>query len=356
MALEYIGPVGTLYLQERISNPILLTKTKKGKTPPPLGILRGMGADHMSGLRDAFVGLITRFDYAQIIRSRDDTAADAILSVWIREYLHRNRWLGIMADDSSFIRYDNHAPEITTALALDGLSFGFNATGDGSFSVDMGDGSFSVAMGDGSFRVAITNNMNFDTSGVIIMPNQAQGLMCLLSIELFHSWPKRRRTYLTNKGTWPCGSFQEVTQKASDRKRVDVAPPFALIEALEALEPYNFEIIDDNKIVVQFVKHDVITTIYPTEYSELTSDSSDGPRVWRFVQYYEMGAAPNVSLDGSARAQHVIYSRTMLLHVLSMFFLGELADGAGMTYKLKALQKDLLEKIEGYTSTDPYRV
>lgn len=339
MALEYTGPVGTQRLQERIANPILLTQAKKGKTPPPLSILRGVGADHMSGLRDAFVGLITRFDYAQIIRYRDDTAADAILSEWIREYLHRNRWLGIVADDGNIIRYDNPVPEITTALALDGLSFGFNTTRD-----------------DVSFRVAITNNMNLDTPGVNVMPNQAQGLMCLLLIELFHSWPKRRRTYLTQKGTWPCKGFLDATYKAAERKTIDVAPPFALIEALKALEPYKFEIIDDNKIVVQFVKHDVITTVYPIKYSELTPDGSDGPRVWRFVQHYEMGTPPNVSLDGSARAQHVIYSRTMLLHVLSMFFLDELADGADTTFKIKALQKDLLKKIEGYTSTDPYRV
>ena len=339
MALEYIGPVGTLYLQERISNPILLTKTKRGKTPPPLSILRGVGADHMSGLREAFIGLITRPDYVQTIRSRYDDVADTMLSEWIEEYLHHNRWFGIMSDDGSIIRYENPSPGITTAPALDGLSFRFN-----------------TLRCDGAFRVAITNNMNFDPPSVNVMPDQAQGLMCLLLIELFHTWPKRRRTYLTNKGTSPCENFHGVTRRASRRGSIDIAPPVALIEALKALEPYNFEIIDDNKIVVQFVKHDVITTVYPTRYSELTSDGSDGPRVWRFVQHYETGAAPNVSLDGSARAQHVIYSRTMLLHVLSMFFLGELADGAGVTYKIKALQKDLLKKIEGYTSTDPYRV
>jgi len=298
-----------------------------------------VGADHISGLREAFVGLITRPKYAQIIRARNDRAADKMLSTWIGEYLHRNRWLGIMSDGGIIIRYDNPAPDIATAVALDGLSFGFDTTTDG-----------------GSFRLAISGNMNLDQPSASIMPNQAQGLMCLLLIELFHTWPRNRRTYLTNKDTSPCEGFHDVTYKAFRRESINVVPPFALIEALKALEPYKFEIIDDNKIVVQFVKHDVITTIYPTRYSELTADGSDGPRVWKFIQHYETGVPLTVGLDGSARAQHVVYSRTMLLHVLSMFFLGELAGGADTTFKLKALQKDLLQKIEGYTSTNPYRV
>lgn len=341
MALEYIGPVGTPSLQERIANPILLTQVKKGATPPPLGILQGAGAGHMSGLREAFIGLITQPDYFGVIRFRDDQAADILLSDWIENYLEHNGLPDIMPDGGDFISCDSPNPAITTSTSLDGLSLEFNTATDD---------------GNRSSRVYITSNMNIDTPGVSVLPSQLQGLMCLLSIELFHSWPRNKRTYLTQKGTWPCEGFHDVTSKAFRRQTIDVAPPFALIEALKALEPYNFEIIDDNKIVVQFVKHDVITTVYPTKYSELTGDGSDGPRVWRFVQHYETGAAPNVSRDGSTRAQHVIYSRTMLLHVLSMFFLGELADDTVTIFKLKALQKDLLKKIEGYTSTDPYRV
>lgn len=341
--LEYTGPVGTQRLQERIANPILLAQTKKGMIPPPLDILRGVGTNQVSELRKAFIKLITRPDYIEAIRARADEEVDELLSDWIGGYLQHNEWLGIVTDSGIVIRYDDPVPTITTALTLDGLSFEFHT--------EQYDVSFSV-----SFLVEIAANMNFNTPGISVMPNQAQGLMCLLSIELFHSWPRRRRSYLTNKGTWPCEHFNEVEYKASNRETVNVEPPFALIEALEALEPYKLEIVDNNKIVVQLVKHDVITTVYPTEYSELTADGSAGRQLWKYIQHYETSAPPNVSLDGTARAQQVVYSRTMLLHVLSMFFLDELASGSNVTYKLKELQTDLLKKIEDYTSTSPYRV
>lgn len=339
MALEYTGPIGTQRLQERIANPILLTHSKKGVIPPPLDILRGVGTNHVSELREAFIGLITQPDYVEAIRTRADRKADTLLTDWIRYYLQHNELLGIARDGGNFIKYDNPVPTITTSVKLGGLCF-----------------EFDTESGHLSFRVEIKANLNVNTSSGTVMPNQAQGLMCLLLIELFHSWPKRRRTHLTNNGTWPCDSFQEVTQKASNLETINVEAPFALIEALEALEPYKLEIIDNNKIVVQLVKHDIITTVYPTECSELTADGSAGRQLWKHTQHYETGAPFSVDLDGSARAQHVVYSRTMLLHVLSMFYLGELADGTATIFKLNALQKDLLKKIEGYTSTDPYRV